>query len=108
MGTHKDNTMQIFVKTLTGKTITLEVEGTDFTASWCPPCQRIAPVFAAMAEELAADAILVKVDVDANAETAKACEISCMPTFQAFKDGKMVDKLEGASEEGIRALIAKH
>merc|ERR1711981_1120888 len=80
----------------------------DFTASRCPPCQRIAPVFAAMAEELAADAILVKVDVDANAETAKACEISCMPTFQAFKNGKMVDKLEGASEEGIRALIAKH
>merc|ERR1712225_103663 len=29
MGTHKHNTMQIFVKTLTGKTITLEVEGTD-------------------------------------------------------------------------------
>merc|ERR1711924_486890 len=29
MGEHGDHTMQIFVKTLTGKTITLEVEGTD-------------------------------------------------------------------------------
>merc|ERR1711977_489505 len=38
----------------------------DFTATWCPPCKRIAPVFAAMGEELAAVAVLAKVDVDAN------------------------------------------
>merc|ERR1711907_35248 len=61
----------------------------DFTATWCPPCQRIAPVFA----QIAADAILVKVDVDANAETAQACGISCMPTFQAFKGGELKGKL---------------
>merc|ERR1711985_165224 len=36
----------------------------DFTASWCPPCQRIAPVFASMADELSDKAVLVKVDVD--------------------------------------------
>merc|ERR1712054_9633 len=154
--------MQIFVKTLTGKTITLEVEGTDtieavkakiqdyniqkestlhlvlrlrggvkvletkeefdsilsdagsklvvvdFTASWCPPCQRIAPVFAAMADELEEQAVLVKVDVDANSETAAACGIQCMPTFQLFKGGEMVGKLEGASEQKLRALIVEH
>ena len=81
----------------------------DFTATWCPPCQRIGPVFAAIAEEAdMADVVFVKVDVDANAKTAEACGISCMPTFQMFKGGSMVDKLEGASEEGIRALIAKN
>merc|ERR1711898_4868 len=54
------------------------------------------------------DALLVKVDVDANAKTAEACGISCMPTFQAFKNGEMVEKLEGASEQGVRALITKN
>jgi thioredoxin len=80
----------------------------DFTATWCPPCQRIGPVFVAISEEAdMADVTFVKVDVDANADTSQAAGITCMPTFQLFKDGVMVDKLEGASEEGIRALIAK-
>merc|ERR1711988_1791182 len=78
----------------------------DFTASWCPPCKRIAPVFADMATEYAEDAVLVNVDV--NATTAEACGIQCMPTFQLFKNGKLVDKLEGASEEKLRSLINKH
>ena len=59
----------------------------DFTATWCPPCQAIAPKFAEHAEEVKAYAVLVKVDVDDNAETAEACEISCMPTFQFYKNG---------------------
>merc|ERR1719498_368896 len=81
----------------------------DFTATWCPPCQRIGPVFVSISEEAdMSDVVFVKVDVDANKEAAEAAGITCMPTFQLFKDGTMVDKLEGASEEGIRALIAKH
>ena len=80
----------------------------DFTATWCGPCQRIAPVYEKMADELEEVAVLAKVDVDANSETAEACSISCMPTFQLFQNGSLVDKLEGASEEKLRALIAKY
>ena len=47
----------------------------DFTATWCPPCQRIGPIFANMATEFAADLVLKKVDVDANAEAAQAAGI---------------------------------
>jgi thioredoxin 1 len=37
----------------------------DFTATWCGPCQRIGPKFAAFAE-VYKDVVFVKVDVDEN------------------------------------------
>ena len=77
----------------------------DFTATWCGPCQRIAPIFEKMAEEMP-DVQFVKVDVDANSETAQACGISCMPTFQLYKAGAKVDELSGANEQALRDKIA--
>ena len=37
----------------------------DFTATWCGPCQRIAPIFAKMAEENP-DVVFVKVNPNPN------------------------------------------
>ena len=37
----------------------------DFTASWCGPCQQIAPVFKGLAQEFK-DVVFLKVDVDEN------------------------------------------
>ena len=79
----------------------------DFTATWCGPCQNIAPVFAAMAEEFT-DCQFIKVDVDANEETAAACGINCMPTFQFWKNGEKLDMFEGASEKVLRERIEKN
>ena len=77
----------------------------DFTASWCPPCQMIAPKFAEHEKEVGDKAILVKVDVDENAETAEECGITCMPTFQFYKGGKKVDEIQGANFDGVKAKI---
>lgn len=45
---------------------------------------------------------------DANEETAAACGISSMPTFQFYKNGKLVTQFSGASEERLLAVIAEH
>lgn len=37
---------------------------TDFTAGWCKPCQKIAPVFESLATEYKGAASFVKVDID--------------------------------------------
>merc|ERR1712196_268307 len=93
-----------FDKTLTDAGDKLVV--VDFTATWCGPCQRIAPVFVQLAEEMP-EIVFVKVDVDENEDTAGACGIQAMPTFQFYKSGTKVHEFSGASEEKIREALAK-
>ena len=80
----------------------------DFTATWCGPCQRIAPAYAALADEYAASAILVKLDVDVLGEIAAELGVTSMPTFLFFRSGEVIDTMRGAAEAGLRALIAEH
>ena len=46
----------------------------DFTASWCPPCQMIGPVFERLAGEHP-ELTFKKVDVDNNREAAQSAQI---------------------------------
>ena len=80
----------------------------DFTASWCGPCQRIAPRYAELAEELADDALLVKVDVDENAELAARMGVQVLPTFVVLRDGEEVAKMSGADPAKLEALVKEH
>ena len=65
----------------------------------------IAPKFAELAEQVKNEAVLVKVDVDDNAETAQAAGITCMPTFQFYKGGNKVHEIQGANYDGLVAKI---
>merc|ERR1712093_405652 len=77
----------------------------DFTATWCGPCQRIAPFF----EELSAKyptVTFIKVDVDEMDQISAMCGVRCMPTFLVYKDGKpTAGKLEGASPDALEGLV---
>mmetsp|Transcript_8252 Transcript_8252/g.24272 ORF Transcript_8252/g.24272 Transcript_8252/m.24272 type:complete len:144 (-) Transcript_8252:534-965(-) len=79
----------------------------DFTATWCGPCKKIAPVFEQLATEFP-HVVFCKVDVDDNQETAQACQITAMPTFKAYKAEKEVGMLRGADEQGLRTLVETH
>ena len=73
----------------------------------CGPCQRIGPLFEALSEE-EPNVVFVKVDVDENEEVSRACEISCMPTFQFYKNGKKVHEFSGANETTIKENVQKY
>mmetsp|Transcript_16688 Transcript_16688/g.30290 ORF Transcript_16688/g.30290 Transcript_16688/m.30290 type:complete len:106 (-) Transcript_16688:188-505(-) len=77
----------------------------DFTASWCGPCQMVAPHFEKMSEEFS-NAIFVKVDVDAMDKIAQKCGVRAMPTFQFFKNGQKVDELMGADVNALKAKVS--
>lgn len=51
----------------------------DFTATWCGPCQRIAPILESLAKEYDGKIVIYKVDVDKERELAKAFNVSSIP-----------------------------
>ncbi len=51
----------------------------DFTATWCGPCQRIAPILEELAVEYGKDIVIYKVDVDKNRELAQKFNVSSIP-----------------------------
>ncbi|XP_033213505.1 thioredoxin-like protein 1 isoform X1 [Belonocnema kinseyi] len=76
----------------------------DFTATWCGPCQRIAPVFEQLSTKYP-NAIFLKVDVDKCAETAAGQGVSAMPTFIFYRNRTKLGTCQGADPNGLEAKI---
>ena len=66
----------------------------DFWATWCGPCQMIAPTIHEISEERT-DVVVGKVNVDEEMQLAMQFGISSIPTLLLFKDGKLVNQAVG-------------
>ena len=73
----------------------------DFWATWCGPCKIIAPHVESLADEFAGKAVIAKLDVDSNRQSAITFGIQSIPTLLFFKGGKVVDRVIGAVDKKV-------
>jgi thioredoxin 1 len=81
----------------------------DFWATWCGPCQAVAPILEQLAGEYAGQAKVTKVDVDANQRTAMRFNVRSIPSILFFKNGQHVDTVIGAVPKAtLEGKIKQH
>ncbi len=68
----------------------------DFTASWCGPCQKMAPFVEKKYEEYKEIVYFIKMDVDQNADICQKLHIKSMPTFKFYKNEKALYEFSSA------------
>lgn len=82
----------------------------DFSATWCGPCKKIAPIIEELAVEYEGKVNIFKCDVDENDELTSKFGIRNVPTVIFLKGEEIVDKHVGAAPkstfvEKVEALL---
>ncbi|MDY3857488.1 MAG: thioredoxin family protein [Muribaculaceae bacterium] len=73
----------------------------EFFATWCPHCQRMAPVVQDIEALVEGRASVVTFDIDKNQELAEELQVESLPTFLLYRDGREVWRATGEMDGNI-------
>jgi thioredoxin 1 len=79
----------------------------DFFATWCGPCQALAPILVDAKEGLGDAVSIIKIDVDKNQEIAAHFQVKGVPTMLLFQNGKMLWRQSGVVSKNEIVSIVK-
>lgn len=71
----------------------------DFGATWCGPCQMVAPIIEELAKEYEGKVVIGKCDVDQDSELPSRFGVRNIPTIIFVKGGEVVEKKVGAQSK---------
>lgn len=78
----------------------------DVYATWCGPCQQMAPIFEELSQELGSKYKFAKLNVDEAREISIKYGVTSVPTFIFIKDNIVQGKETGyMSKETLEAKI---
>ncbi|KAI0008319.1 hypothetical protein F4779DRAFT_628565 [Xylariaceae sp. FL0662B] len=82
---------------------------TDFYADWCGPCKMVAPTFESLSTKYSKPGKITfcKVNVDNQQSIAQSHGVRAMPTFLIFKNGSVIDTIQGANPPALTAAVEK-
>ena len=76
----------------------------QFSASWCGNCRIMKPKFKKLASENES-LTFVLVDAENNPESRKLANVSNLPTFATFVNGKLVNETQTNKQEVLADLV---
>lgn len=76
----------------------------QYSASWCGNCRIMKPKFKKLAGENE-NARFVIVDAEKFPESRKLANVNNLPTFAAFKNGKLINQVQTNKIDGLIDLI---
>jgi len=76
----------------------------QFSATWCGNCRIMKPKFKKMAGENE-NVTFVIVDAEKFPESRKLANVNNLPTFAAFKNGKLVNQVQTNKIDGLIDLL---
>jgi thioredoxin 2 len=68
----------------------------DMWAPWCGPCKAIAPIIEDLAEEMAGQLLVAKLNVDENPFIAQRYNVRSIPALLVLQNGMEIDRIVGA------------
>lgn len=76
----------------------------QFSASWCGNCRIMKPKFKKLATENDSVAFVI-VDAEKFPESRKLANVNNLPTFAAYKNGKLVNQVQTNKIDGLIELL---
>jgi thioredoxin len=81
----------------------------DFYATWCGPCKSQGPIVDEVGKELEGAAVVGKIDVDENPDSAQKFQVMGIPALKVFRNGEVVEEFTGLQQkETIVEALKKH
>ncbi|WP_199503693.1 thioredoxin [Qipengyuania sp. YIM B01966] len=72
----------------------------DFWAEWCGPCKMIGPALEEIADEMAGQVTIAKMDIMENTDVPGNIGVQSIPLLVLFKNGEPVAHKLGAAPKG--------